>query len=89
MQNRRVWPSVIVGFIAVLLILSPTFAADRPKVAAVQRSPVDQVSVRGGLKLRGMLFAQGEDKSVTLLTSAKWLKGGECRMVRNSASQDA
>lgn len=75
MQNRHVWPLVIVGFIAVLLILSPTFAADRPKVAVVLRLPVDQVAVRGGLKLRGMLFAQGEDKSVTLLTSAKWLKG--------------
>ena len=75
MQNRRVWLTVILGFIAVLLILTPMFAADRPKVAAVQRAPVDQVAVRGGPKLRGMLFAQGEDKSVTLLVSAKWLKG--------------
>ena len=75
MQNRHVWPLVIVGFIAVLLIVVPTFAADRPKVAAVLRLPVDQVAVRGGLKLRGMLFAQGEDQSVTLLVSAKWLKG--------------
>ena len=79
MSDRLQWPLKLVraiGAAAVsLLILTPSIAVERPKVAVGQRPPVDQVTVRGGPKLRGMFFGQRDDKSVTLLVSAKWLKG--------------
>ncbi len=79
MRKRQHWSvSVIRAFVvlvAVASLIAPSFAADKPKGAATTRPVVDQVAVRGGPKLRGMLFAQRADKSVTLLVSAKWLKG--------------
>ena len=75
MSDRSQWLLKLVGPISAaavaLLILTPSIAAERPKVAVGLRSPVDQVAVRGGPKLRGMLFGQRDDKSVTLLVSAK------------------
>ena len=79
MRNRQAWSAAAFQKLVAVIVISScsvsSFAADRPKAAtAAVRSVVDQVAVRGGPKLRGMLFAQAEDKSVTLLVSAKWLK---------------
>lgn len=79
MRIRQTWPAAAFQKLVAVILMSScgvsSSAADRPKAAtAVVRSVVDQVAVRGGPKLRGMLFAQAEDKSVTLLVSAKWLK---------------
>lgn len=79
MRVQYDWTSGVVRVSVVLSLMilkffSPSFAADRSQGAAVHRSPADQVAVRGGPKLRGMLFATSEDKSTTLLVSAKWLK---------------
>ena len=79
MRNRQAWSAPAFQKLVAVIVISScsvsSFAADRPKAAAAAvRSVVDQVAVRGGPKLRGMLFAQAEDKSVTLLVSAKWLK---------------
>ncbi|MCX7421598.1 MAG: hypothetical protein NT013_18910 [Planctomycetia bacterium] len=65
----------IIALVAASSIIASALAADRPKPATAMRPVVDQVAVRSGPKLRGMLFAQAEDKSVTLLVSARWLKG--------------
>ena len=65
----------IIALVAASSIIASALAADRPKPTTAMRPVVDQVAVRSGPKLRGMLFAQAEDKSVTLLVSARWLKG--------------
>src|SRR6059036_3899422 len=53
--------------IVVLLLLAfgriPTSAADRPKNAAAVRPPVDYVTLRGGARLRGMLFGHQDSST--------------------------
>ncbi len=88
MRVQYDWTSEVVrtGIVLSLMILkffSPSLAADRNQGAVMHRSPVDQVAMRGGPKLRGMLFATSEDKSATLLVSAKWLKEANAKLFEN------
>ncbi len=71
----RILIGAFIVLVAVASLIALSFAADKPKGTPTTRPVVDQVAARGGPKLRGMLFAHRDDKSVTLLVSTKWLKG--------------
>ncbi len=74
-MNRRLW----LQFATVLVTFAVTAdAADRPAG--------DQVTLRNGVKLRGVLFEQ-PDKSVTLLVSAKWLLVTNAKLHQSSRPQ--
>ena len=72
---RRWWSVAL----ALVVICSTAHAADRPAS--------DQVTLRSGSKLRGIVFEQS-DKSITLLVSAKWLSATNAKLSQSARQQN-
>lgn len=74
--DRRSWLRIAV---ILATITATADAADRPAC--------DQITLRNGTKLRGVLFEQS-DKSVTLLVSEKWLSAANAKLHQTSRPQN-
>ena len=74
-MSRRLWLRIA---LVIVTIAATADAADRPAG--------DLVTLRNGIRLRGVLFEQC-DKSVTLLVSAKWLSATNAKLPQASRPQ--
>ena len=63
-------------------------AAERPKNGAVSKPATDQVTLRSGIRLRGMLFETGGE-STTLLVSSSWLKTTNAKLLESARAKTA
>ncbi len=69
---------------ATLFLLGRTLsAADRPVVGGPEQLAVDQLNLKSGVRLRGMVFGRS-DSSITMLVSAKWLKEANAALYESS-----
>lgn len=75
MTDRKT-SSVRIAFLFIALFLAgrqQLWSADRVKPEGLNRPVVDQISLKSGVRLRGMLSDRSET-STTMLVSAQWLK---------------
>ena len=76
-QIRHLTQGLRIGLI-LIAVSSAVHGADRPAA--------DQITLRNGSKLRGVLLEQS-DKSVTLLVSAKWLSATNAKLHHSARQQ--